>query len=71
MPVRKFSLSVAADVMAQVDKAAAERGLARSRFVADVWQGLRLLLEPDECSCIGHDIGEGRPRPSFHCEPLR
>lgn len=40
MPVKKFAISVPEDVMAQVDRAAASRGVTRSRFIADVLRGV-------------------------------
>ena len=36
MPVRKFAISMPEEVMKQVDRAAAARGITRSRFIADV-----------------------------------
>ena len=40
MAVKKFAISVAEEVMAEVDRAAAERNLSRSRFITGV---LRLV----------------------------
>ncbi|MFH2008546.1 MAG: hypothetical protein ABI333_18305 [bacterium] len=36
MAVKKFAISVAEDVMTEVDRAAAERGISRSRFITGV-----------------------------------
>ena len=36
MAAKKFAISVPEDVMRQVDRAAADRGVTRSRFIADV-----------------------------------
>jgi len=36
MAARKFAISIPEEVMAQVDRAAGERGLTRSRFIAIV-----------------------------------
>lgn len=36
MPARKFAISIPEDVMKQVDRAAASRGVTRSRFIAEV-----------------------------------
>jgi hypothetical protein len=36
MAVRKFAISVHEQIMREVDRAAAERGVTRSRFIADV-----------------------------------
>jgi metal-responsive CopG/Arc/MetJ family transcriptional regulator len=36
MPVRKLAISLPEDVVRQVDRAAAQRGVTRSRFIADV-----------------------------------
>jgi len=36
MPVRKIAISVHEDVLETVDRAAAERGLTRSRFITQV-----------------------------------
>ena len=36
MAVRKFAISVAEEVMDQVDRAARRRGLTRSRFITEV-----------------------------------
>jgi len=36
MPVKKFAISVPVEVMDQVDLAAAERGVSRSRFISDM-----------------------------------
>ena len=36
MPTTKFAISIPPAVMAEVDRAAASRGVTRSRFIADV-----------------------------------
>ena len=36
MTAKKFAISIPEDVMGQVDQAAAERGVTRSRFISDV-----------------------------------
>ena len=36
MGAKKFAISVPAEVMDQVDRAAARRGVTRSRFISDV-----------------------------------
>ena len=40
MPVHKIAISIPREVMVEVDRAARERGVARSRFISDV---LRLV----------------------------
>jgi metal-responsive CopG/Arc/MetJ family transcriptional regulator len=35
MPVKKFAISIPEDVMEQIDRAAADRGLTRSGFISD------------------------------------
>jgi len=42
VPVHKIAISVPRDVMVEVDRAARERGVARSRFISDV---LRLVAQ--------------------------
>ena len=36
MAARKFAISMPEDVMEQIDRAAADRGITRSRFIAEV-----------------------------------
>lgn len=36
MAVHKFAISIPEDVMEQVDRAAEQRGITRSRFISDV-----------------------------------
>lgn len=36
MPAKKFAISVPQEVMREVDRAAARRGISRSRFIGDV-----------------------------------
>lgn len=42
MPVHKIAISVPREVMVEVDRAARERGVARSRFISDM---LRLVAQ--------------------------
>ena len=48
MAVKKFAISIPEDVMAQVDQAASDRGVTRSRFISEVLQTIAKLRSDAE-----------------------
>jgi metal-responsive CopG/Arc/MetJ family transcriptional regulator len=50
MPATKFAISIPAEVMQVVDRAAQERGITRSRFISEVLRRVARAKNDDEIS---------------------